>query len=268
MARDHGPVTMARRPTGFTLIELLVAIGIIATLIAFLLPALAAARTAARRAQSASQIRTIHQAMVLHAHANNQWYPGFDGRRFIEGGSIWIQSADQHGSTVAGRYAILIDADHLPTTQLISPVDGDKGAWIPNGPQYLGPSSYSYALLQINDDDGLEPTGSESRRTEWHATASAEAPVLGDRLIADDPDDIATWRSIHTPRPGQWRGHVAWNDNHVSFEAQPTLTRTRYGPVSNTADSLFHADPAKQQGPSDPAGNAHLVIRGADGVVE
>ena len=259
---------MALRPTGFTLIELLVAIGIIAALMAVLLPALAAARTAARRTQSASQVRTIHQAMVLHAQGNNQWYPGFDGRRFVEAGSTWIQSADRPGSTVEGRYAILIDADHLPTTQLISPADADKGAWIPNGPQFLGPSSYSYALLQINDDDGLEPAGSKPRRAEWHATANADAPIMSDRLIADNPDDAATWHSIHARWGRGWRGHVVWNDNHVSFEAQPTLARTRFETVANAADSLFHADPADQDGPSDTAANAHLVIRDADGVVE
>ena len=258
---------MARRSPAFTLVELLVALAIIAVLLAVLLPALAAARTAARRTQSASQVRTIRQAMVLHAHANDQWYPGFDGRRFVEAGSPQIQSADRPGSTVEGRLSILIDADHFPTTQMISPVDAEKSAWIPNGPQFLGPSSYSYALLQVNDDDGLTPVGSGPRRAEWHATASADAPVLSDHLLVDDPDQPATWHSIHTGRGQGWRGHVVWNDNRVSFEAQPRLARTRFDTVVNANDSLFHADPARQDGPIDRHGNAHLVIRGADEVL-
>lgn len=63
------------RRKGFTLIELLVVIAIIALLIGILLPALGKARASARQIKDSTQIRGIHQAMVLWANNNSDNYP-------------------------------------------------------------------------------------------------------------------------------------------------------------------------------------------------
>ena len=70
----------SRKSRGFTLIELLVVISIISLLIAILLPALGAARESARKLQSATQLRGVHQGMVILGTDNKEFFAGLDSK--------------------------------------------------------------------------------------------------------------------------------------------------------------------------------------------
>src|SRR5690606_39423216 len=99
------------RPRGFTLIELLVVISIIALLIGILLPALGAARRSAREMQSNTQVRGIHQSMVMYAQGNGDKFPGLtsDGK-IVADGAITLDSGT--GAEPAGRFGILLKGNY------------------------------------------------------------------------------------------------------------------------------------------------------------
>jgi prepilin-type N-terminal cleavage/methylation domain-containing protein/prepilin-type processing-associated H-X9-DG protein len=74
-SKSIGSATSRRCRRGFTLVELLVVIGIIALLISILLPALSKARQQANLAKCLANMRTLSQAMILHANEHRGYMP-------------------------------------------------------------------------------------------------------------------------------------------------------------------------------------------------
>ncbi|MCX5661794.1 MAG: type II secretion system protein [Planctomycetota bacterium] len=219
-----------RRP-GFTLIELLVVISIFALLIGILLPALGAAKKTACQMRNSSQLRGQHQALVIYSGSNNTYLAGLgtDGNP-VPAGLAATGSAADDGTVAGARYWIILNGQFIAPALLIN--DQDKLSLWTTGAVTTG--NQSYAMLRIattSADDG--------RRAEWRDNANGSAALLSDRNIGADSSD-AQARSLWTTTPGDWRGAVAWGDNHVGFELSNRLTTTTiYNAIKQTNDNLF-----------------------------
>lgn len=235
---------MRYHPRAFTLIELLVVISIIALLIAILLPALGAARLSARKAQSNTQLRGMHQGMVIFAQSNKGFFPGLRS-----GGDQWVLSAENdaaaHGSTVMARYAILLEGDFFTPEYALHPNDPQPHtAYNPGSATPLDYTNYSYAMLELvrtNNNNGLDTVAGNSdyKRGEWRETMNSQAIIMSDRLIEVTTfADPSTYTGIWSDRPGESEWGVLWNDNHTAFERTP-LFETRYSGIRNTSDDLY-----------------------------
>jgi len=224
--------------------ELVVVIAVLAVgifLVLLLLPELSNNRRSPLSMQNSTQVRAIHSGLVLYAQDNNAYYPGFNSQgalgQSVNGGSAL---------TVENRLRMLLEANYMGPEYIISPYE-TKDAF--DGKGMLTKHNYSFALLALN--------GSGERLKEWRETANSESVIVSDRAISTKYG----LRSVHQRESGEegfWRGSVAWNDNHVTFELTEVL-RTKYGETVNEFDNLFGA-----------AGNddAAMACQGTDDLID
>jgi prepilin-type N-terminal cleavage/methylation domain-containing protein len=239
------------RRRAFTLVELLVVISIIALLIGILLPSLGSARRSARQMQNSTQVRGIHQGLVIFSQGNgsNEYFAGMNsnGAQITETAAADVTlpyvngTAGQNtGFTVQARFALLLGGDYFPSQYLISPseVDSDFTVYdtVTNAKSAttFANSNYSYALLECNT--------AGQRQGEWRNTTNSQAVVISDRVRGPAANFTSgtqsTYDSIHGDNG--WKGSVGFNDGHVEFENSPSLT-TKYGTATQANDDLFVA---------------------------
>ncbi|MEM9414579.1 MAG: hypothetical protein AAGA29_03755 [Planctomycetota bacterium] len=184
--------------------------------------------------QNSTQLRGIHQGLVTFANSNKEKFPGLDAKGNILADSLADTGLSGDGDTVEARYWILLTANYFTPEYAISPRETDPLVTEYDGDISLNPKPvvwdsqtrhYSYAMLSIDGTPGQPPSAS-GRYAEWQQSLNTQAIVISDRNTG--PNATTGIHSVHSNTPGDWKGSVLWNDNHVAFE-QSHYFETRYG---------------------------------------
>ncbi|MFK7882930.1 MAG: type II secretion system protein [Phycisphaerales bacterium] len=225
-----------KRNRAFTLIELLVVIAIIALLIGILLPAIGKAKRTAAALKDSTQVRSLHQGLVVFASSNNDLYP-LPSRLDKNDKTIQLANTDPANAiekdTTGNIFAVLIQAGLIDTEICLSPIDqgnfeqykdyeadrpqgavggssddSEQALWDPNfRGTPLDPEYSNGTATSAGDQNGpggfsyahIPPV--QLRRAQWQNTFSSVEPVLSTRgasFTLDGNAEDGTWQLLTT----------------------------------------------------------------------
>ena len=269
----------------FTLIELLVVVAIIALLVGLILPAITQARRNANTLKDSTQVKEIHQSMLVWATNNG-------GRLILPS---WIDrlpdpdlgdipgmgDEDMAHNHSANVYSAMVAASLVNTDILLSPAesnqivrekfDYNEDAYNPANDQYWD------ATFRMEIDDPAAGANcsyahavlcGDRKSVKWRDRTDATYPIMGTRgtggaytaggrvgnggQLNGDEYDLSPTLEMHGAKR-QWTGNVCFADNHTETLETffPTLTAHDTGTgVGKEKDNIFSCE-----FPDGPGGN-------------
>ncbi len=261
----YGLLSRPQRAAGFTKIELLVVVGVILIAIGLLLPFVRREQRSNCYMQTSSQVRGMHQSMVIYAQNNNSHLPGLDGDGKLlkanDSAFSGVPGNTATGASMTGRYYLLLHGEYISSSLMVSPQDTFK----PADPKKM-PSvdQFSYVLLRIGESaTGTDIGTHAARASEWRDNANDQAILMSDRNTgpaATSNQTRSVWSTSTTTGPA-WKGWVLWGDNHAEFLDSPHARlgkfglSTKYAGIVNSDDFLFGSQDAPGK-----AGNASAMF--------
>ena len=234
-----------RRRTAFTLTELVVVVIVIIAIVVVFFPRRSRHYHGSSQLKDTTQIRGIHQGMILWAGDNKDKYPM---PSVLDAANETIATdSPESKDTMANVLSILVYNGFFSPELLVSPQETNPNIKIFDRYEYEKPSAAASAdkskalwdpALRVDFTNGK--TGSTSyamalsagaRNAQWGATFSATTAVLGNRgpqikslTKGGSPKVSATLINpksntlrIHGGRD-TWEGNISFNDNHVDFQ--------------------------------------------------
>lgn len=271
---------MSNRRKGFTLIELLVVVAIIALLVGLLLPAITQARQNAATMKDGTQMKEIHQAMLVWANSNDGRLPtpGLIDRLPTELGERPGYGDEDHTQNhTANVYSAMIASNLINTDIVIGPTEAnvnvqqdlnyDRSDYRPASDTYWDASFKADITQAFTGTDTGSNTSyahaalcGDRKSVKWRNRTDAGYPIISTRGTggtftgggftgAGGADTGTAYEQsptllLHGPKR-QWVGNVCFADNHTDTLETffPVLTSHDTGTGSGKKkDNIFSAE--------------------------